>query len=106
MCGKRDSDRQVLVELVPVFDGIDTGFRNRGLQIFNAIVRKAHQLRDTGSRTHGNLFVSHAGGNAELDRFALQVDHVSSLRPLSQECKCSHIIFLMCTAAKIVQFQP
>ena len=64
------ADGEILVQLVSMLDGIDAGLRNGGLQVFDAIVRKPHQLRHAGRRAHGDLLVPHAGRYAELNRFA------------------------------------
>src|ERR1700744_5123148 len=43
-----------------MLDGVDAGFGDGGLQVFNAIFPETHELGDGGGRAHGHLLEAEA----------------------------------------------
>src|ERR1035441_6954923 len=74
-----------------MLNGVDAGFRDGRLPIFDAVLAETHQLGHRGRGAHGHLLEAHARGQPNLDHGGLGYDdgidftHAGiSIRPASR----------------------
>src|SRR6185437_8295084 len=71
--GKFNADGQGVAELVAVLDGVDAGLGDGGLQVFDTVIGKAHELGHAGGGAHGDFLEAKFG--REIYLYGASISH-------------------------------
>src|SRR6185503_1316183 len=74
-CGKDDANRELFIEAIAVFDGVDACLGNGRFQIFNSIGAQTYELGDSGGGAHRDLLIAESRRKPYLNRRGFLLAH-------------------------------